>query len=117
MPFSRQLARVERNRHDPLQQLPEVHGLHPHPVLTGKIEKPADDLLAPVGLFDQEVEVVGEVVPFLELSLQEAGIKQDGSQGVIQLVGHARGQLPHGGELLGVDQVAVHQPDLRSRGS
>ena len=78
-----------------------------HPALPREVEQVADDLLAALGLLGHELEVVVQVVAVLELLPEDVRVQQDRAQRVVELVRDAGRHLAHGGQLLGVDDVAV----------
>ena len=95
----------ERQRaHDLADQVGEVGGLAHHAALAGEVEQAGDDLLAAVGLVDDELDVVGTSGVVLAVLEQQVGVQQQDAQRVVDLVGDAGGELAHAGELLALDQ-------------
>ncbi len=90
--------------HDLAHQVGEVRGLAHHAALAGEVEQAGDDLLAAVGLVDDELDVLGLLRVVLAVLEQQVGVQQEDAQRVVDLVGDAGGELAHAGELLALDQ-------------
>ena len=75
--------------------------------LAGEVEQARDDLLAAVGLVDDQLEVVldlGVAAVALDLLEQDVGLQQQDAERVVDLVGDAGRELAHAGQLLRLDQ-------------
>ena len=90
--------------HDLAHQVGEVGRLAHHPALAGEVEQAGDDLLAAVGLVDDELDVGRHLRVVLAVLEQQVGVQQEDAQRVVDLVGDAGGELAHAGELLALDQ-------------
>ena len=104
-------ASLCRNPEDLLGQFLEVDGLQAHVDVAGEAEQPFGDGPAPFHRGDDGVDVADEPGVVLvglregEDVLHQPGLFVDDGQGVVDLMGHARGQASDGGHAVGVLDV------------
>ena len=90
-----------------LQDLMHIALLGQDVLLPGEIQKVGDDLFAPEGLLDDHFQVFPPAIVFTRFLIQGIGKEQNASQGVIDFMGDARGELAHGSQLLFVKQFLL----------
>ncbi len=93
--------------HGPPHHLVEVHGLAGGRGGPGEIQQAPDDPAAPDRLAHDHVQVVAGVLVAIQPLAEQGGIAQHAGQRVVDLMGHAGRQPPHGGQLVRLGQLAL----------
>ena len=76
--------------------------------LTGKIQKPLDDIPAAGSLLNDRFEVFFPWMVLVHLLEQEGTEREDPGEGIVDLMGHTRRKLSKGSHLSGMDELVLN---------
>src|SRR3989441_4233669 len=80
--------------------------------LPGEEQEILDDAGGARGLVRHDPEALAHLLRRLGIREQELRLAEDRREGVVDLMRDPRGELAHGGQLLGVDELCVGAPEL-----